>query len=341
MRGWSIPLGRWMGVEMRVHAFFPLLIIVCLGLTANGGILRGLGTAAGAGCIGRTRIQKEHSAGGMGVSQGGGHSGPRSDDRFRQQSGWDTSGTGPWTGCPVGTPGPGAFPDRDHGYGCDRCGGGILFWKNWAVDMEPVADKEPPSLTNSSPEATVSLGTGWQDRVRTTWVDIKAGSPVFPFDGRDPRAAEQYRIVRTKILQHPSPLYIIAISSPQMGDGKSVTAVNVAGALALRNEISVLLVDADFRRSALAGLFDVSAAPGLTEVLSGESPLEEAIMSLQFGATKLYFLSAGRRTKNPAELLGSKQWALVCAEIRKRFDYCIIDTPPVGVVADYDLVQPA
>jgi CBS domain-containing protein len=43
MRGWSIPLGRWMGVEMRVHAFFPLLIIVCLGLTANGGILRGLG----------------------------------------------------------------------------------------------------------------------------------------------------------------------------------------------------------------------------------------------------------------------------------------------------------
>jgi capsular exopolysaccharide synthesis family protein len=207
--------------------------------------------------------------------------------------------------------------------------------------MEPVADKEPPSLTNSSPEATVSLGTGWQDRVRTTWVDIKAGSPVFPFDGRDPRAAEQYRIVRTKILQHPSPLYIIAISSPQMGDGKSVTAVNVAGALALRNEISVLLVDADFRRSALAGLFDVSAAPGLTEVLSGESPLEEAIMSLQFGATKLYFLSAGRRTKNPAELLGSKQWALVCAEIRKRFDYCIIDTPPVGVVADYDLVQPA
>jgi len=207
--------------------------------------------------------------------------------------------------------------------------------------MEPVAERESPSLTNQSPEAMISLGSGWQDRLRTTPVEIKAGSPVFPFDGRDPRAAEQYRIIRTKILQFPRPLYIVAISSPQSGDGKSVTAVNVAGALALRNEISVLLIDADFRRSALAGLLDVPASPGLTEVLSGESSLEEAIMSLQIGVTKLYFLSAGRRTKNPAELLGSKRWALVCAEIRKRFDYCITDTPPVGVVADYDLVQPA
>jgi capsular exopolysaccharide synthesis family protein len=205
--------------------------------------------------------------------------------------------------------------------------------------MEPVADKSTLSPTNTPPEAMVSLGAGWQDGVRTTRLDIKAGSPALPFDGRNQRAAEQYRIIRTKILQFPRPLYFIAISSPQMGDGKSVTAVNVAGALALKDEISVLLVDADFRRSALAGLFDVPASPGLTEVLSGESSLEEAIMSLQFGATKLYFLSAGRRTKNPAELLGSKRWALFCAEIRKRFEYCIIDTCPVGVVADYDLVQ--
>ena len=206
--------------------------------------------------------------------------------------------------------------------------------------MEPVADKNTLWLKNTPPDAMVSLGNGWQDRVRTKPVEIKAGSPVFPFDGRDQRAAEQYRIIRTKILQHPNPLYIIAISSPQLGDGKSVTAVNVAGALALKNEISVLLVDSDFRRSALATLFDVPTSPGLTEVLSGESSLEEAIMSLQIGATKLYFLSAGRRTKNPAELLGSNRWTLVCAEIRKGFDYCIIDTPPVGVVADYDLVQP-
>jgi capsular exopolysaccharide synthesis family protein len=207
--------------------------------------------------------------------------------------------------------------------------------------MEPVADKNMLLLTNTPPEAIISLGTGWQDRVRTTWVDIKAESPVFPFDGRDLRAAEQYRIIRTKILQHPDKLHVIAISSPQLGDGKSVTAANVAGSLALRNEISVLLVDADFRRPALAGLFDVPASPGLTGVLSGESSLEEAIMSLRIGAAKLYFLPAGRRTKNPAELLGSKRWTLVCAEIRKRFDYCIIDTPPVGVVADYDLIQPA
>ena len=43
MRGWTIPLGRWMGVEMRVHAFFPLLAVVCLGLSASDGWVRGLG----------------------------------------------------------------------------------------------------------------------------------------------------------------------------------------------------------------------------------------------------------------------------------------------------------
>ena len=42
MRGWSIPLGRWMGVEMRVHAFFPLLALVCLALSASDGLGRGL-----------------------------------------------------------------------------------------------------------------------------------------------------------------------------------------------------------------------------------------------------------------------------------------------------------
>jgi len=43
MRGWSIPLGRWMGVEVRVHLFFPLLMVVCLGLSSADGVLRGLG----------------------------------------------------------------------------------------------------------------------------------------------------------------------------------------------------------------------------------------------------------------------------------------------------------
>jgi capsular exopolysaccharide synthesis family protein len=205
--------------------------------------------------------------------------------------------------------------------------------------MDPIGDDKSLSRTNTPPEVHASLGDGWKDRVRTRPIEINAQSPVFPFDGRDLRAAEQYRIIRTKILQYPRPLRIIAVSSPQLGDGKSVTAANVACALALKNEVSVLLIDGDLRRSALAGLFNIPASPGLTEVLCGESSLEEAIISLQIGTTTLHFLSAGRRMKNPAELLELKQLTMVCAEIRKRFDWCIIDTPPVGVVADFDLVQ--
>ena len=89
-------------------------------------------------------------------------------------------------------------------------------------------------------------GAGWKHRVRVVPGHIPAGSPLLPFDGRDPRSAEHYRIIRTKILQDPRHLRLLAVTSPQVGDGKSISAVNIAAAMALRDGVNVLLVDADF-----------------------------------------------------------------------------------------------
>ncbi|MGC8793751.1 MAG: CpsD/CapB family tyrosine-protein kinase, partial [Bryobacteraceae bacterium] len=162
----------------------------------------------------------------------------------------------------------------------------------------------------------------------------------FPFHGDESRAAEQYRIIRTKILLNPRPLRILAVSSPQVGDGKSVTALNVAGALALKLDQSVLLVDGDFRRASLAAMLGTQVSPGLANVLAGECSWTEAVGRLD-RIPNLYFLPAGQRPEHPAELYDSPAWPALCAELRKHFRSIIVDSPPVGMVADYDLIQAA
>ena len=72
--------------------------------------------------------------------------------------------------------------------------------------------------------------------------------PLLPFEEEGQwRPSEQYRILRTKISQHPKQPRLIAVSSPASGDGKSVTAINTAGALSLKSEGRVAPLDADFR----------------------------------------------------------------------------------------------
>ncbi len=186
-----------------------------------------------------------------------------------------------------------------------------------------------------------TAAAGWRHRVRVVTGRLQPGSPLLPFDGRDPRSSEHYRIIRTKILQDPRNLRLLAVTSPQIGDGKSVSAVNIAGALALRDDNSVLLVDADFRRSALHGPLELPVSPGLGEVLAGECSLDQAVVRVDSLKPGFYFLPAGRAKQNPAELFGSARWARQCAEIRREFDCAILDTPPIGVVADYDLVEEA
>src|SRR5271165_2199584 len=70
--------------------------------------------------------------------------------------------------------------------------------------------------------------------VRTMSLRLPAPSPLLPFEEGQWRASEQYRILRTKISQHAKQPRVIVVSSPSPGDGKSVTAINTAGALSLK-----------------------------------------------------------------------------------------------------------
>jgi non-specific protein-tyrosine kinase len=154
----------------------------------------------------------------------------------------------------------------------------------------------------------------------------------------DPRALEQYRIVRTKIAYHPLEPKLIVVTSACTGDGKTISAANLATVFAFKSNVEVLLVDADLRRSCLADVLGVPTQPGVADVLSGKCDLNEAIVRLD-RLPSLCVLPAGTSTANPAELLDTTAWQSMCNSLRQDFAFIFFDAPPVAAVADYELIE--
>jgi len=127
----------------------------------------------------------------------------------------------------------------------------------------------------------------------------------------------------------------IVVTSTGPGEGKTVVATNVAIALAQTGE-RVLLVDADMRRPRVHEMFDRPQVPGLSNVLVGDAKASAAI--LETGVPGLSVITAGVTPPNPAELLGSKRFRDFVAALPERFEWVIIDTPPVMAVTDSSVV---
>jgi capsular exopolysaccharide synthesis family protein len=176
--------------------------------------------------------------------------------------------------------------------------------------------------------------------VRTLALRIPDTAPVLPYDERlrDKGVSEQYRIARTRIVQHPRKPRIVVTTSPGPGDGKTTTALNLAGALALKATENVLLVDADLRRSSVHRVTGLPDRPGLADLLEHRCSLDEALVrTKQF--PKLFVLPAGECRTNPAELLNSPEWSALEPVLRARFEHVVLDSPPMSIVADFDLIQ--
>lgn len=173
---------------------------------------------------------------------------------------------------------------------------------------------------------------------RMVTIRAKATVPILPFDGTDPRTAEAYRILRTNILHHPARPKMIAVSSAGAGDGKTTNAINLAGALALKQGVRVLLIDADLRNGTVAMRLGIDPCPGLAEALAGACPMADAIVQTA-NLSNLFILPGGQTLSNPAELLDSDSWRQAAGALRQDFDFIVVDTTPIGMVADYDLIQ--
>jgi polysaccharide biosynthesis transport protein len=147
-------------------------------------------------------------------------------------------------------------------------------------------------------------------------------------------AAEAFRALRTSILlsRSENPPKTILVTSTFPGEGKSTTSLNAAVTLA-QEDARVLLIDADMRRSSLHRSLGLESQPGLSAVLTGSRTLEECIAQIE-QLPNLHLLPGGALPPHPAELLGSPAMKNLLQQCREKYDFIVIDTPPVLTVTD-------
>lgn len=147
------------------------------------------------------------------------------------------------------------------------------------------------------------------------------------------KIAEEYRTIRTNvhIVTEGKKNKIILVTSPNSNEGKSTTAANLAVSMAQQKE-KVLLIDANVRRPSCHFIFKKSNTVGLTDILTGKTSFEEAVIHTEIG--RLALLTSGTIPNNPAELLSSRIMKDLLQKIANLYDVVLIDSSPVLEVAD-------
>ena len=149
---------------------------------------------------------------------------------------------------------------------------------------------------------------------------------------------EAYKAIRTNLtfLLSSSETKVFGITSPEAGEGKSTTSVNMAIAFSQLGD-KVLLIDADMRRSSIHKKLKIENNAGLSNVLAGFNKYTEVINHI---SDTLDVITAGQVPPNPSELLGSARFKELVDAVGKEYSYVIIDTPPVDVVTDALVIAP-
>jgi capsular exopolysaccharide synthesis family protein len=157
----------------------------------------------------------------------------------------------------------------------------------------------------------------------------------------DSCAADQYRALRHTVerLRRDDGFLVIGVTSPCPGDGKSITALNLAGALAQSPDARVLVIDADLRRPSVADYLGITPrSPGLAEaILDPASELPRVVRSLD--SFNLSVLTAGSPRVGPYELLNSPRLDALLRDARRHYDCVLIDTPPAVPLPDCRLIE--
>ena len=148
-------------------------------------------------------------------------------------------------------------------------------------------------------------------------------------------AAEQYRTLyyRLERMRELRPMKVIGFTSAMPGEGKTVTACNLALAAARANpERRILLIDADLRRSNVARTLGIKGKPGLTELLTGDVQVSDALR--RFQATQLHVMVAGGVPEEPTQVLAGARMKHLLKAVREGYDEVYVDMPPTLPFAD-------
>tara|TARA_R110000787_G_scaffold46612_8_gene113019 strand:+ start:7780 stop:8616 length:837 start_codon:yes stop_codon:yes gene_type:complete len=148
-----------------------------------------------------------------------------------------------------------------------------------------------------------------------------------------------FRMLRTQVLKkmRSNRWQTLAVTSPTAGEGKSVVAANLAMAIAMELNQTVLLVDMDLRNPSISNYFGLNAQVGLKDYLSGDLKLSEVLINP--GIKRLVILPGVGRAEDSAELLSSPKMASLVADIKSQYDSRVIifDVPPVLQTDDVSL----
>lgn len=173
-------------------------------------------------------------------------------------------------------------------------------------------------------------------RVQEPWAP-DTSKMLFCSETADGVGREQFRGLRTKFtqLREQRGIKAILVGSALSGEGKTFVAANLAHAFAVQRENRVLLLDCDLRRGSLAAILGAKSRPGLVEYLKQEQELEDV---LQSGLGGLHFVSGGERMNEPAELIGSARFRGLISQLRSKFDWILIDSPPAIQFVDANVI---
>jgi protein-tyrosine kinase len=152
----------------------------------------------------------------------------------------------------------------------------------------------------------------------------------------DPVFVEQYRRLGAVLhhVQLQEGIRSVAVASAVGREGKTVTATNIASMLSRSFNKRVLLVDGDLRKPSVHHLLQIENGIGLTDILEGRSGLMQAAQSV---SPTLSVITSGRGGTDPVSLLVSKAAGQFLDEARDRFEWMVVDTPPVALFPDAGL----
>lgn len=215
-----------------------------------------------------------------------------------------------------------------------RAGGRTLM-------LDPATEDRPrPALAALSPLVRDGSDRSHLPR-RSADEESSVSEQIVSLVAPDSFAADQYRTLRHTVerLRQEIGLQVLGVTSPSPGDGKSVTTLNLAGALAQSSEARVLVIDADLRRPSIAKYLGLASSrtPGLANVLKCECEFADTIRHLE--RFNLAVLPAGSPQLSPYELLNSPQFDALIKDARRHFDFVVVDTPPAVPLPDCRLIE--
>jgi protein-tyrosine kinase len=207
----------------------------------------------------------------------------------------------------------------------------------------PVSSGEPEFAAESLQDASAAAPANTDQPSDASLIDGGTDLRHLPsaeklaLNAHNPTCTEQYRrlAARLHLAQAEHGIRLVMVTSAVSGEGKTLTATNIALTLAESYKRQVLLIDADLRRPWVHEMFQLPNESGLNDGIQADAERKIPLLRL---TDHLTVLTAGRPDSDPMSVLSSERIKRVLSEAAARFDMVIIDTPPVALLTDAHLL---